>query len=200
MVFPSADVEVVSSPSDPMSILVLVTKTIPLDPIDFAPPDLVALDKVPTTEGASMRAEAAAAMTNMYDAAVVAGVPFAVNTAYRSFNFQSELLDRYAAKEGLAAASRTVAKPGYSEHQTGLAADLYDTGANKLSQSFGSSPSGLWIAQHAYEFGFIISYPKGKESVTGYIWEPWHVRYVGIAVSAEMHEQGIQTLQEYLGE
>lgn len=193
-------IEVVRGSTDPLSYLVLVTKTKPLDPIDFVPPDLVDLAEVPGTEGTMMRADAAAAMTLMYQAAEAAGVPFAVNTSYRSSTFQANLFARYSAAQGEAAASRSVARPGYSEHQTGLAADIYDTSANKLAQSFGSSPAGLWIAEHAHEYGFIISYPKGKEALTGYIWEPWHVRYVGVEVAQDMRDKGVVTLQEYLGQ
>ena len=85
------------------------------------------------------------------------------------------------------------ARPGHSEHETGLA---YDIG--EIDNNYGETPAGTWLAQHAHEFGFIIRYPKGKEDITKYQYEPWHVRYVGTEHAAKIYEQDL-TLEEYLG-
>jgi len=179
------------------SITVVVTKRRPLSPSSYVPSELVALSGIPGGSGHQMRKEAAAAMTRMYEGADAAGVPFRISTAYRSYGFQQNLHSREVTQKGLAAADSLVARPGYSEHQTGLTADVYDVPANELNQRFGESGAGVWIRDHAHEYGFIVSYPDGSQSVTGYVYEPWHVRYVGEGVAADMHETGVATLQEY---
>jgi len=185
--------------SDPHAVTVVVTKLRQIDPIDFAPADLVSLNSVPGGEGQQLRAEAAAGMTSMYEAAVAAGAAFHVLSAYRAYEFQQSLYAGYVAEIGQADADRVSARPGFSEHQTGLAADVYDVEANSLKASFGTSTTGEWLAANAYRHGYIISYAEGKEAVTGYTWEPWHVRYVGVSVATQMHDQGVVTLQEFMG-
>ncbi|MBC7298657.1 MAG: M15 family metallopeptidase [Demequina sp.] len=201
---PSAPVP--SAPRDPIvphnitsasSLTVVVTKHRPLDPVSYVPVDLVKVSGVPGGAGQQMRAEAAAAMTRMYENAKAAGVPFRILTAYRSYGFQQGVYGSNVRASGTAAADRHVARPGYSEHQTGLTADINDVSANKLQQSFGASAAGTWVREHAHEHGFIISYPEGAEAVTGYVYEPWHVRYVGDDVARDMHATGVATLQEY---
>ncbi|MCB2412169.1 M15 family metallopeptidase [Demequina sp. TTPB684] len=181
------------------SITVVVTKRRPLSPLSYVPAELVTLSGVPGGADQQMQAEAADAMTEMSAAATEAGVPFRINTAYRDFEFQQYLYQREVRESGVATADRLVARPGHSEHQTGLAADLYDTPANLLRASFGASGAGTWIREHAHEYGFIVSYPDGAQAVTGYVYEPWHVRYVGKEVAMDMHESGVATLQEYFG-
>ena len=180
------------------SITVVITKRRPLDPVSYVPDGLVPLSGVPGGGSQKMRREAAAAMTRMYEAANDAGAPFSILTAYRSYNFQQGVYGADARRSGTAAADTRVARPGYSEHQTGLAADINDVPANKLQQSFGQSAAGRWIRDHAHEYGFVVSYPDGSQDVTGYKYEPWHIRYVGTDVSRAMHEQGVPTLQEFM--
>jgi len=122
-----------------------------------------------------------------------------LQSGYRSYAFQSDLYNGYVRTQGLATADRQSARPGYSEHQTGLAADLGGTSAPgcNVAQCFANTIEGRWLADHAYEYGFIIRYPADKESITGYEYEPWHVRYVGVALAAEMHRRGIETLEEF---
>src|SRR5690606_15597257 len=92
------------------------------------------------------------------------------------------------------------ARPGYSEHQTGLTADLVGRpAACSIQICFGDTPQGQWIAKNGWRFGFVVRYPEGKTDVTGYIYEPWHVRYVGTYLSTEMHDTGILTLEEFFG-
>lgn len=113
-------------------------------------------------------------------------------SGYRSYDYQTSLYNNYVAIDGEDAANRYSAKPGYSEHQTGLAFDI-----GELNYQFGETPAGIWLAQHAHEYGFIIRYPQGKENVTGYMYEPWHVRYLGDQASS-VYASGL-TLEEYLG-
>jgi len=193
----SDDLIVVYDITSASSLTVVVTKRRPLDPVSYEPADLVAVSAVPGGATQQMRTEAAAAMTRMYEAAHAAGAPFRILTAYRSYDFQQGVYGSAARASGVAAADRRVARPGYSEHQTGLTADINDVPANKLKQTFGASAAGTWVREHAHEYGFIVSYPEGSEPVTGYFYEPWHIRYVGAAVSADMHGTGVETLQEY---
>ncbi len=105
-----------------------------------------------------------------------------------------------AQRVGKEVANKTVAYPGQSEHQTGLAMDVSSHKMGfKLHQSFGETIEGIWLANNAPKFGFIIRYPKGKEHITGYKYEPWHLRYVGVQVAEEIAQKGI-TLEEYLSE
>ena len=183
--------------ADPSSLTVVVTKLRPLNPASYVPPDLVVLTAVPGGASQQMRGDAADAMTRMYQAASDAGVPFLISTAYRSYEYQGSIRADEARAHGTTGLDHRVARPGHSEHQTGLAADIYDVPANRVRQSFGASGAGVWVRDHAAEFGFIISYPEGSEAITGYIWEPWHVRYVGVGVAQDMREQGVATLQEF---
>jgi D-alanyl-D-alanine carboxypeptidase len=198
---PSAPAEVIAAYdiTRPSSLTVVVTKRRPLDPVSYEPADLVAVSGVPGGGDQQMRTEAAAAMTRMYEAATAAGATFRILTAYRSYGFQQGLYGSNVRAAGVAAADRRVARPGYSEHQTGLTADINDVPANKLKQTFGASAAGTWVREHGHEYGFIVSYPDGSEAVTGYLYEPWHIRYVGVAVSTDMHDTGVGTLQEYFG-
>lgn len=196
---PSAPVpEVVSFDiSSASSITVVITKFRPLSPQNYVPGDLVNLDVVPGGGGEQMRREAAEALTAMYSDAAAAGAPFRIRSAYRSFDVQQSVYRSDARAWGQAEADRRVARPGYSEHQTGLAADVYDVPANVLNQSFGDSAAGTWIREYAHKYGYIVSYPEGAEAITGFFYEPWHIRYVGRDVSEAMYEDGMRTLQEF---
>ena len=109
----------------------------------------------------------------------------AIKSAYRSYATQQGLYNRYVAQDGEAQASRYSAKPGHSEHQTGLAFDI-----GKISESFDKTPAFEWLKEHAHEYGFIMRYPKGKENITGYMYEPWHYRYVGVDLATAIHQSG----------
>ena len=120
------------------------------------------------------------------------GLSFTIVSDFRPYSSQKRIYNNYVARDGKAEADRYSARPGHSEHQTGLAFDL-----NSLSQSFENTPEGKWLAENCYKYGFIIRYPKGKESVTGYMYEPWHIRYLGKDLAKKVYESG-QTLEEYL--
>lgn len=136
---------------------------------------------------------AAAALQTMIAAAKNDGISLYQISGFRSYQTQTDLYSRYILREGRDAADRYSARPGYSEHQTGLAYDL-----NSVEFSFADTKEGMWLEAHCHEYGFIIRYPRGKESVTGYMYEPWHVRYLGVETAGAVVESGL-TLEEYLG-
>ena len=136
---------------------------------------------------------AESALNKMINAAKQDGINLFIKSGYRSYSTQKTLYNNYVARDGVAAADRYSARPGHSEHQTGLAFDL-----NSLEQSFGETKEGKWLAEHCHEYGFIIRYPKDKEDVTGYMYEPWHVRYLGDDIAKDVYESG-KCLEEYLG-
>lgn len=143
---------------------------------------------------------AADAIDAMIEAAKEEGYTILVTTAYRSYSFQSTLYNNYVAQDGQAAADRYSARPGTSEHQSGLAADLTSATVNyRLTKDFGSTPEGQWLAQHAAEYGFILRYTADGEPITGYMYEPWHFRYVGVENATYIMENGL-TLEEFIAE
>lgn len=148
---------------------------------------------LPYSYGSGVDASAYAALQQLQNAAASNGHEMTLISGYRSYDYQASLYNGYVMMDGQAAADRYSARPGYSEHQTGLAFDI-----GKLDQNYGYSPAGQWLAQHAHEYGFIIRYPQGKEHVTGYMYEPWHVRYLGVTLASNVYMSGL-TLEEYLG-
>lgn len=134
--------------------------------------------------------------------AAAAGHMLTVNSGYRSYDTQAEIFYSEAAIYGEEEANLTTARPGESEHQTGLAVDFTDDDNEwaSFSTEFGSLASGIWLAENAHRYGFILRYPEGRESVTGYTYEPWHFRYVGKAVAMAIGPNPSVTLEEYLGD
>lgn len=192
------DIGALYDTSSASSVTVVVTKRRPLDPADYVPGDLVNLTGIPGGGGQRMRSVAAQALTRMWQDASEAGAPFRVSTAYRPYGFQQSLYQGYVASYGRASADARSARPGFSEHQTGLALDVYETQEDHLKESFAATAAGRWLADHAYAYGFILSYPEGKADVTGYTYEPWHLRYVGEDVAGAMRAEGVVTLQEFM--
>ena len=189
--------------TDPNSITVLVNKKTPLAPADYAPADLVAMSDigVPSANGHSLRSEAATAVQTMFAAASAeAGLTLDMTSGYRDYGLQTELYNGYVADLGQEAADLTSARPGYSEHQTGLAADISSQGEGcVLEQCFSTTAGGQWLAANAHRFGFILRFPDGATATTGYEFEPWHYRYVGAETSAAMQAAGATTYEEFLG-
>lgn len=181
-------------------LLILVNKQHPVDQA-YKPDDLEKIkyfvsDRSETTR--YMRAEAAEAFHRMVEEAAQEGIELKMTTAYRSYAFQKILFDNYVAKEGEEAANKYSARPGQSEHQTGLAVDVSSTSVDyQLSNDYDKMEEGKWLADHAHRFGFIIRFPKGKAEITGYQYEPWHIRYVGLTAAKEIYEQEL-TLEEFL--
>ncbi|RZU62441.1 M15 family metallopeptidase [Zhihengliuella halotolerans] len=180
---------------DPASTAVLVNASRPLDPVDHVPNHLEPV----TGSGHELVPEAAAATRELIEAAASAGHFLAVESGYRSYTRQAELFDQYSARYGEAYASRISAEPGTSEHQLGLAVDLgLTSGLCSLQACFGDTEAGQWIAEHAGEYGFIIRYPEGSEELTGYSYEPWHLRYLGEATTADFAASKAGTYEEYV--
>ena len=136
--------------------------------------------------------EALSAFYTMQADAYKAGCNLWITSGYRSYSYQSSLYNQYAARDGYAKADTYSARPGYSEHQTGLAMDI-----NVAGDSFGYSPESKWLAANCWKYGFIIRYPQGKQDITGYKYEPWHVRYLGKDLAKEVYDSGL-SLEEFL--
>ncbi|HEY8491738.1 MAG TPA: M15 family metallopeptidase [Dehalococcoidia bacterium] len=197
---PTAAPSVVPVRRDPLDLLVLVDKTHAL-PAGFEPPDLVALPQEwwsPNFGGHTLRQEAAAALVQLLQAARTAGFEVRVSSAYRSYQEQERTFQYWVSVLGLEEAQRSSARPGHSEHQLGTAVDLTSAAVDwQLVETFGATPEGRWLADHAHEYGFALSYPAGAEAVTGYVYEPWHFRYVGREAARQWRESGL-TLTEFL--
>ncbi|BBH22219.1 D-alanyl-D-alanine carboxypeptidase [Paenibacillus baekrokdamisoli] len=145
-----------------------------------------------------MRKPAATAIENLFAGAKKANISLKGVSAYRSYATQKAIFDRNAALKGAAVANKTSAHPGQSEHQTGLAIDVSSSSVNyALEQSLGKTKEGKWLKAHAAEYGFIVRYGEGQEKLTGYTYEPWHLRYVGVYIAQEITKQGL-TLEQYL--
>lgn len=155
---------------------------------------------LPSTYAPDVDQEAKRALDSMLAAAKKQGFDLVAFSGYRSFEYQTTLYNNYVNRDGVEAADRYSARPGYSEHQTGLAFDIGEKGKEELwlTEEFGETPAGQWLVAHANEFGFILRYPKDKEPITGYMYESWHFRYVGVEIANEIKQREI-TLEEYLG-
>jgi len=188
--------------TDPDSAAVLVNKQYAL-PDGYNPPDLVYPD-VPflfkdKIEKRMMRKDAAAALEKLFAAAKEDGIVLAGVSAYRSHATQTALFQQYVDKDGEEKAKTYSAVPGHSEHETGLAIDVSGSdGKFAAEPGFAGSPEAKWLNDHAADYGFIIRYPEGKEAITGYTYEPWHIRYVGTAMAKEIMSTG-SSLEEYYG-
>jgi len=155
---------------------------------------------LPSTFAPEENPEAREALNQMLAAAKQQGFDLVAFSGYRSFEYQTTLYDNYVKRDGQAAADRYSARPGYSEHQTGLAFDIGERGKEDvwLTEAFGETPAGQWLFAHAQEYGFILRFPQNKEEITGYMYESWHYRYVGKEIAKEITKKNI-TLEEYLG-
>jgi len=155
--------------------------------------------KLQDVAGGRMRPEAANALKTLLYDAEQAGNSMIILSSYRSYNTQVSTYQYWDNTQGQAEADKASARPGHSEHQTGLAVDLGNPdGSCRLLACFGASTAGKWLENNAYKYGFIIRYPNGKEALTGYIYEPWHVRYVGTDESTAIKNSG-QTMDQYYG-
>jgi len=184
---------------DPASLWVVVNKLRPLQPLDFAPGDLRTA-AIPYVYEPVLRDEAATAAERLVAAATAEGIALTAQSSYRSYASQQRVYAGWVAQLGQEAADLTSARPGHSEHQTGLSIDFSAVPANcTLDQCFAETPQGRWLAENAWRFGFHLRYPDGATPVTGYEFEPWHYRYVGVELAAELRETGIRTLEEFFG-
>lgn len=171
--------------------LLLVNKFYHLSSI-YVPNDLVALTgKYNKGSNNMMRKEAAEAFEKMVDGARLDNVIIYNSSAYRTYAYQVNLYNRYVVRDGKKMADIYSARPGYSEHQTGLCSDL-----NEISEKFDNTDEAKWLNNNAYKYGFILRFPKDKEDITGYKHESWHYRYVGKKAAKIIHDDNL-TLEEY---
>ncbi len=138
----------------------------------------------------SMRDDAATALEEMFAAAAEDGVKLSTVSGYRSYSKQNAIHARKVKTNGQEQADRLSAPPGASEHQLGLAMDVAQRGSSQLSSGFAGTKAGQWIDANAYRFGFIVRYQQDTEAITGYAYEPWHIRYVGLEYAKEIYESG----------
>lgn len=185
---------------DPNSIWVVVDKLRPLTPADYVPGDLVDVP-VPFANPPLLRQEASDAVVSLFTAFTAeTGLTLQSQSAYRSFEAQTRIYDSDIVNLGQAGADLSTARPGTSEHQTGLTIDISaQPGQCSLSACFGDTPHGQWLAANAWRFGFLLRYPADKVDITGYEYEPWHFRYIGIELATEMHDTEVRTLEEFFG-
>lgn len=179
--------------SSPESLRCLVNKMRPFAQKDWAPSDLVDF------EGQQLRAEAAQAARTMMDAAKAEGVTLTVSSAYRSYAVQQQTYQHWVSVNGQKVADQLSARPGYSEHQTGLAIDFSSPEGCRLEECYEDTRAGRWLAKNAQNYGFILRFPKGQQAVTGYLFEPWHYRYLGKDLTARYVASGANTLEEFSG-
>nr|WP_246569930.1 D-alanyl-D-alanine carboxypeptidase family protein [Lentibacillus saliphilus] len=189
--------------TNPYDQLALVNKANAL-PKDYVPIDLVVPDvRFPFEEDypkKQLRKVAADALEALFAEADQAGITLFAQSGYRAYSTQVFLFNRYAEKHGVEEANKFSARPGESEHQTGLTMDVTSESVDfRLVTDFGETPEGQWIKEHAADFGFIIRYPEGKEDITLYQYEPWHLRYVGEKTAQEIMNNAL-TLEEYFNE
>ncbi|ADG75797.1 peptidase M15B and M15C DD-carboxypeptidase VanY/endolysin [Cellulomonas flavigena DSM 20109] len=182
------------STTDPASPWVIVNKQHPIDRA-YAPADLV------TVGEAQVRAAVEPDLRAMLDAAGAAGVDVVTSSGYRSYQDQAAARRSVEARRGFAHAERYSARPGFSEHQTGFALDV-DSGSQpscNYQTCFARTPEGIWLSEHAWEFGFVVRYTEANTAVTGYAPEGWHLRWVGRELTAHLRENGIGSLEEAFG-
>jgi zinc D-Ala-D-Ala carboxypeptidase len=187
------------------SIWVVVNKQRQISPLKYQPENLVSpafpKPKVQNPFGLQLREEAALATEEMASAMAEEGIgTLILNSGFRTYKNQQGLYNRTRDTRGLAVAEKLSARPGHSEHQLGLAADFSVRGQGcVIMVCFGNTEAGNWLAENSHEYGFVLRYPRGYKPVTGFQYEPWHFRYVGIELATEMNTKGIKTLEEFWG-
>ncbi|MEZ2390734.1 D-alanyl-D-alanine carboxypeptidase family protein [bacterium RCC_150] len=199
---PSSALSEKHSLADPASQWVIVNKHRPLTPLQYAPADLVQprVELAASGEGSLLNTITAAAAEKLFAGAAAAGVAMTLASGYRSFQTQSDVYDGYVGLSGQESADTASARPGFSEHQTGWAFDIGDGGgACSFEPCFADQPAAIWAKANAYKYGFVIRYPWMLQEITGYYYEPWHLRFVGIEAASDMASRGIRTLEEYFG-
>lgn len=187
--------------SDPARIWVVVNKTRPLAPLGFEPSSLDGVDLASTTPSDRLRTDARDALGALAQTADASGAGvLGINNGYRSYNLQVSTYSGFVAAEGVAGADEGSARAGFSEHQTGLAVDVVACGdACGEIDAFGSTAQAAWVAEHAWEYGYVVRYESGASDRTGYMPEPWHLRFVGPQLAAAYHDGGFHTLEEFFG-
>lgn len=186
---------------DPTRLWIVVDKQRPLQPLQYAPTPRAVPDGVRSLDGAGLRTDAAAALTRMVAAARTAGAgQIAMNSGYRSYKTQHGNYYRQVEVRGTKDADLVSARPGFSEHQTGLATDVVacDPHCGTLDQ-LAATAQGRWIVAHAWQYGWIVRYEQGQTPETGYLPEPWHLRYIGVDLAEAYHDGGFHSLEQFMG-
>lgn len=169
---------------------------------DFVPEDLIEIheptgSKIDKTYINKLNKEAYASFKLMQAEALKNGYEIFVDSSYRSYDYQVRVFDETQELKGLEHTFNTVALPGASEHQTGLAIDvIFRRNGEMIEEQKETDPEIIWLFNNCYKYGYILRYPKGKEDITGISFEPWHFRYVGLELAQELHENGL-TLEEH---
>jgi D-alanyl-D-alanine carboxypeptidase len=148
---------------------------------------------LPSDYNPGLDSEAQAQFNKLSSDAAKEGLDIWLASGFRSYEYQYEIYNEYVSTYGKEAADTFSARPGYSEHQTGLVIDV-----NTIDDAFGDTAESDWLAANCYKYGFIVRYPEGKEDITGYKYEPWHIRYLGVETATAVYKSG-KTLEEYLG-
>lgn len=182
------------------SLLVFANKKHRL-PNGYVPSDLVTLGTGAINNNIEMKEVAAEAMENMLSDAYEEGVYPVVVSAYRSEEYQKTLWNGYVERDGKEKADTYSSRPGYSDHQTGLTADIScNENGYHLNTEFEDTEEGKWLAENAHKYGFVMRYPKGKDEITGYTYEPWHFRYIGIEEATALYNSDPNmTMEEFYG-
>jgi len=190
---------------EPDSIWVVANKQLPLANKKYVPKNLVkpgfASGRTNNPYGLMLAKPAADAFIQLAIALKKAGAgDLVMQSAYRSYNYQVSVHSRAVARLGLKAGEALAARPGHSEHQTGLAVDVAAVGQGCVIQvCFSKTRAGRYVAKYGYRFGFIVRYPEGQTAVTGYQYEPWHLRFVGAGLATEMRNTGVSVLENFWG-
>lgn len=187
---------------DTDSLLVVANKVHKL-PEGYEPADLT-IPNVRATQTWYLREEAANALEEMFEGAAADGITMVLGSAYRSAAYQGQLWNGYAGQYGSERADRISSRAGYSDHQTGLAVDIFQGMGSglgtDLNETFENTPEGQWLKDNAHRYGWIMRYPKGKEEITGYAYEPWHFRYIGVEYATEIYNvDPFYSFEEFFG-
>ena len=177
--------------------ILVVNKEISVD-AEYVPDTLV-VPNVSANKEIKVTKEVAESLEELFESAEKDGINLIAVSGYRTYNYQKSLFDNSVKVNGLEHAKKYVALPGYSEHHTGLAVDVVSDNYTMLDEGFENTAAFRWLEKNMSNFGFILRYPKGKEDITGYNYEPWHLRYVGKYLAEDIETAGV-TLEEYISE
>lgn len=195
------DTQAVVTNAQAMTVIVNKQRSLPegYEPSDLVEPNVPFSFDGPH-EKRHLRKEAAEALEKLFAGAKADGIELRAVSGYRSYERQVSIYNNNVKTKGQEYTDRVSSVPGHSEHQTGLAIDVSSPSVgNALEEVFGTSKEGQWLAEHAAEYGYIIRYPKGEDDITGYVYEPWHIRYVGTDLALDVVKSGL-TLEEYFDE
>ncbi len=168
-------------------------------PAEYIPTGLTSTAEAGLSPNYKVRRFVIADLKLLAEDAAKLGHPVAIQSAYRSYDYQAQVFNSWVEKEGLEAAKKSSARPGHSEHQLGTALDFRSASGPPAWEldDWAETKAGAWMLENAWRYGFVLSYSKDKEDITCYIYEPWHYRYMGRDLAKDIHESGL-TLREWL--